>query len=296
MERQQRRTRTHSAAQTADPPQPPRRTAPHRTDAATPLPQRGVSAEQVWTERLILAQSPVWIAAVALVMLTGALRRWDDAGYLGFSLAAAAPSFLLPAALSLSGTNRRPWASRYWFKLHVWVAIMVFFGTYFGTHYFFDLMGMRYAFDVRWTLDSHVLGCSGQRVPVFMYPLTHAYFMTYFAALLVADRAIASRLRLGPAGRVVLVLILAYAVAFAETFFMASSLLSDLFAYQKRDRMLSVGSFGYATYFIVGLPSLRRMDADGEVWTLERVVIEALAACMAILVLLELWAKVVGPL
>ena len=77
---------------------------------------------------------------------------------------------------------------------------------------------------------------------------------------------------------------------------MASGLLSDLFAYGDRDRMLRVGSLGYASYFVVGLPMVQRIDARGEDWTLGRVVIEALATCIGILILLEVWAKVVGPL
>ncbi|KAH8891945.1 hypothetical protein GQ53DRAFT_823349 [Thozetella sp. PMI_491] len=250
--------------------------------------------DKEWTERAILAQSPVWIVAVATVMLTGALRRWDDRGYLLFSLAAMAPSVLLPAVLSPARPG--PWRRRYWVKLHAWVGIVVCFGTYFGTDYFFDLMGMRYAFDVRWNLSSDILGQSGQLVPLFMYPLTHAYFMTYFVVLMVAEREMVRRLGLSPTGRILADAFLSYALAYAETFFMASSLLSDLFHYQARDRMLTVGSFGYAAYFIVGLPMVRRIDAKGEVWPLGRVVIEALAACMMILVLLEAWAKVVGPL
>lgn len=255
-----------------------------------------VAADRAWTERAILAQSPLWIAAVALVMLTGVLRRWDDAGYLCFSVAAAAPSVLVPALSRARPDHGRPWVRCYWFKLHVWVAIVVFFGTYFGTHYFFDLMGMRYAFDVRWNFESDILGHSGQRVPVFMYPLTHAYFMTYFTLLIVADRALVRWLRPGPMGRAAVVVCLSYTLAFAETLFMASSLLSDLFAYQNHGRMLLVGSFGYASYFVVGLPSVRRIDAGGELWTIQRVVVEALATSMAILILLEVWAKVIGPL
>ena len=261
-----------------------------------PADQQHVDEEKERTLRVILAQSPFWIIAVALVMLTGTLRRWNDADYLVFSTTVAAPSILFPALLPSRRTAGRPWWQSYWFKLNLWVAIVVAFGTYFGTHYFFDLMGMRYAFDVRWNFGSDVLGHSGQAVPVFMYPLTHAYFMSYFAFLMVAERAIVRRLGLEGAMRAVAVLGLAYALAFAETFFMASELLSDLFAYASRERMLKIGSFGYASYFIVGLPMVRRIDRGGEPWPIERVVMEALATCMGILVLLEVWAKAVGPL
>jgi cycloeucalenol cycloisomerase len=255
-----------------------------------------LDAEKKWTEQLILKQSPIWIIGVALVMLTGILRQWSDIDYLLFSTAMAAPSVLLPAFSPTRPAGTRPWFRCFWFKLNIWVLIVVCFGTYFGTHYFFDLMGMRYAFDVKLTFDSDILGHSGQRVPLFMYPLTHAYFMTYFATMLIAEREIMHRFKPSQFGSILVVTFLAYSVAFAETYFMASPLLSGLFAYDNRHRMLTFGSFGYSSYFVVGLPMVRRIDSDGKSWSLDRVVIEALATCMAILVLLEAWAKLIGPL
>ncbi len=245
---------------------------------------------------MILAQSGLWMAAVGFVIITGLVRSWGDAEYLVFSLAVAAPAVFIPAFSRTRPDRGRPWRQCYWFKLNVWVAVVVAFGTYFGTHYFFDFMGMRYAFGAKWTFDAAGLGHSGQHVPVFMYPLTHAYFMTYYAVLMVGERAVVRRLRPGMLGRALVVLALAYAIAFAETFCMASDLLGDLFAYEKRGTMLAIGSFGYAVYFVIGLPMVRRIDADGTSWTLGRVVLEALATCMAILVLLEVWAKLMGPL
>ncbi|MBC8073550.1 MAG: hypothetical protein IAG13_34835 [Deltaproteobacteria bacterium] len=245
--------------------------------------------EKAWAERFLLVTSPLWIVAVAFVVLSGVLRGWDDAHYLLFSCACAAPAAAGP--LLVRGRGER---APYWLKLNVWVAIVVAFGTYFGTHYFFDFMGMRYAFPAAWTLQSEVLGHSGQRVPVFMYPLTHAYFMTYFTVLVVVDRTLRTRFDPGPLGRALIVAVLSYALAFAETFFMATELMRDLFAYEHKDRMLAVGSFGYAVYFVIGLPMVRRIDEHAERWSMGRVVIEALGTCMAIMVLLELWTRLVG--
>ncbi len=250
--------------------------------------------DKAWAERFLLVTSPLWIVAVAVVVVSGVLRGWNDAHYLVFSCACAAPAALGPALVR--DRSGLPLAQRYWFKLNVWVAIVVAFGTYFGTAYFFDLMGMRYAFPSDWTLQSNIVGQSGQRVPVFMYPLTHAYFMTYFTVLVVADRTLRARLRPGPLGRALIIAVLSYALAFAETFFMATELMRDLFAYEQQQRMLAVGSIGYAAYFVIGLPMVRRIDEGAERWSLGRVVLEALATCMAIMVLLELWAQVVGPL
>jgi cycloeucalenol cycloisomerase len=249
--------------------------------------------DKAWAERYFLLQSPLWVAAVAIVVLTGALHSWSDTSYLIFSIAVSLPATVGPLcfARGRAFTGGAP----YWLRFNAWVAIVVFFGTYFGTHYFFDLMGMRYAFPARWVFEAAYVGKSGQHVPIFMYPLTQAYFVTYYTSLVVAHRGLASKLGGGALGSAALVLVLSYAVAFAETFFMATDLMTDLFSYEKRDKMLGLGSFGYATYFVVGLPLVRRIDLGGRTSTW-RVVESALATCMGVLLLLEAWARVVGRL
>jgi cycloeucalenol cycloisomerase len=179
----------------------------------------------------------------------------------------------------------------------VWVAILVAFGTYFGTHYFFDLMGMIYGFPVTWTLESPVLGRNAGDVPLFMYPLTQAYFV----GMSVAYRWLRTRYDLRGLGRAIVVLALAYAVAFAETFAMANDLIAEYFAYADRARMLALGSFGYAVYFVVGLPIAFRIDEPTDddpapCWSALRVARDVLVATMLILCGLELWAQLVGPL
>lgn len=251
--------------------------------------------DKAWAERAFLTGSLLWIAAVAAVILTGVLKRWGDAGYLLFSLAAATPVTLAP--LLMRPKDAKPLLKSYFFKLNLFAFVLVFFGTYFGTHYFFDLMGMRYAFPTRLVFEAAVVGKSGAHVPIFMYPLTQAYFVTYFTVLVVLDRGISARLGLRRGGRVVLVLLLAYGIAFLETLFMANDLMHDLFSYANKPRMLWLGSIGYALYFVVGLPAVRGVDEnESSIWSAWRVLVQALAASMAILILLEAWAKLVGPL
>ncbi len=249
--------------------------------------------DKAWAERYFLLQSPLWIAAVACVMLTGVLRTWSDTGYLVFSIAVSLPATVGPLCFARGRalSNGAP----YWLRFNAWIAIVVFFGTYFGTHYFFDLMGMRYAFPARWVFEAALVGKSGQHVPVFMYPLTQAYFVTYYSTLVVLHRGLTRRLGGSAIASAALVLGLSYAVAFAETFFMATDLMTDLFSYEKRDKMLGLGSIGYATYFVVGLPLVRRIDLDGRT-SIGRVVESALATCMGVLLLLEAWARLVGRL
>ncbi|KAK4448784.1 hypothetical protein QBC34DRAFT_102685 [Podospora aff. communis PSN243] len=258
-----------------------------------------LESEKTTVIKTILFQSPIWIASVAGVMLTGALHSWRDIEILVFSMLVASPAILVPIFFldNSEGPGQTPWWQSYWLKLNIWVGIVVIMGTYMGTAYFFDLMGMRYSFDVRWTFSSDVVGKSQQQVPVFMYPLTHAYFMTYFAALMASESFLVRRCGIrGVWARRTVVVLLSYTLAFLETYFMASPFLSDFFAYKSRSRMLTLGSWGYASYFFVGLPMVQRIDGDGVRWTLERVVVEALATCMMILFLLEAWGKIVGPL
>lgn len=252
--------------------------------------------EKAWAERWLLGYSAAWMLAVALVIVTGWIHTWGDLGYLLFSLALGAAAIVGPWLWPGRPDRHRPPWQCWWLKLNAWVAVLVGFGTYFGTHYFFDLMGMRYGFPVTWTLQAEVVGRSSQTVPLFMYPLTQAYFVTYFAVAPLALRRLERAFGRGWPVRALVVLVLGYGIAFMETFTMANESLAAYFEYADRDKMLAVGSLGYAAYFLVGLPIVCRIDEGDERWPLSRVLVEALAACMLILMLLEVWALVVGPL
>jgi len=259
--------------------------------------------DRAWAERFFLIYSVAWIAGCVLVVLSGQIYVWGDLGYLVFSLATGLPAVLGPLAFRQRPRLRPPAgpsASKrgyeYWLKFNVWVFVLAAFGTFFGTHYFFDLMGMTYAFPVQWTLQAEMVGHSSQRVPIFMYPLTHAYFITYHAVMLVLLRLVVGKLSLGRIGRGVAIALIAYAVAFAETFVMANEALSQYFEYASRTRMLWLGSVGYAAYYVVSLPMIARLDDVPEQWPLSRVVLDALGASMLVMILLELWGMAVGPL
>lgn len=244
----------------------------------------------------MLVYSPIWMLAVGVAMLSGTMRGWSDAQYLAFGLAVGLPPVLGPLLFRQRPDAELPFWQTFWFKLNVWVFILVAFGTYFGTAYFFDLMGMRYGFPVQWTLQAELVGRSPQTVPIFMYPLTQAYFLTYFVVMTVVLRKLERTLGLGAFGRVLAICVLAYGVAWLETFAMAADAIGEWFSYADKARMLRLGSLGYAAYFIVGLPLVRKIDEGAERWPLHQVALQALAACMLILCLLEAWAKLVGPL
>ena len=265
---------------------------------------------KAWAERFFLLYTPVWIAAVGLVMGTGVLLRWGDPGFMAFALAVAAPLLVIPALRhrEVPALAATPWHQSYWFKFNLWIFLFVWVGTYFLTHYFFDVLGMRYAFPTRWTLDAALVGSGRGEVPAFMYPLTQAYFVSYHAAMIVALRRMYRALGLGrPApgtarwprllALALLTIALSYAVAFAETLFMASDLIADLFWYADKPRMLRWGSLFYACYFLVSLPLLYPMDEPpGPRYTPGRAALEALAAGMLVLMILDALALLLGPL
>lgn len=265
---------------------------------------------KAWAERFFLLYTPVWMLAVGVVMTSGALLRWSDAGFMAFSLAVCAPLLVIPALRhrtipALAGTA---WHHSYWFKFNLWIFIFVWIGTYFLTHYFFDILGMRYAFPAGWTLDAALVGSGRGQVPAFMYPLTQPYFISYHVAMIVVLRRVHRALGLphlspGTArwprllALAAVAVALSYTIAFAETLFMASPIISDLFWYADKPRMLRWGSLFYACYFFVSLPLLYRMDEPpGPKYTPGRAALEALAAGMLVMMILDALALLLGPL
>jgi cycloeucalenol cycloisomerase len=246
-------------------------------------------------ERLYLIYSPIWIALVGLVMLTGMYRNWGDAGYMVFGLGVAAPLVLIPYLAPPPDQADLPFWRTTWFRFNLWIGIFVFVGSYFFTHYFFDVVGMRYGFPTSWNLQAELVGDSEATVPLFLYPLTQAYFMTYHVGATVVYRCLSTRFSLGVPGKVAVVCLLAYVVAFAETFFMAVPALADVFEYADRGRMLLWGSMFYGSFFVVSVPVFAGLDED-RAWTLRRTMVSALGVSMGVFVVLDLWAKLLGPL
>ena len=252
-------------------------------------------------ERFFLLYSVVWIAAEAAVMLSGVMRSWGDGAYMAFAALVAAPLVVVPALRGFEAD--RPPRERYWVKFNLWIAIYVFAGSYVGSHYFFDVLGMRYAFPTRWNLDAALVGRDSGDVPLFLYVLTQCYFVTYHAALVVLLRRYRTsafgQTALGRALTPLALVSLAYGVAYGETYFMASEALSDYFWYLDRERMLSLGSLFYATYFVVSTPLVAAIDErpdQAHAWTLGRVACSALAASMLMFYALDVWAMVFGPI
>ncbi len=270
---------------------------------------------KAWAERFFLLYSPVWIAAVAWALLSGAVLTWDDPTYMLFGFALGAPPIVIPALLhrrtpALAAT---PWYDSWWFKFNAWIFLFVFVGTYFLTHYFFDILGMRYTFPTQWNGGAALVGRTRADIPLFMYPLTQAYFVTYHVVMLVLLRRARGLLGLPLPGRpdmspapsrfvrrlalALVTIALAYGVSWAETYFMASPAIGAYFGYADKARMLTWGSLFYACYFLVSLPLLAGLDEDpGARTPLGRAVLSSLAAGMLVFFVLDLLAHLIGPI
>ncbi|MGH8646606.1 MAG: hypothetical protein ACREX4_19970 [Gammaproteobacteria bacterium] len=75
----------------------------------------------------------------------------------------------MPVWLAPPYTGKR-WHESYWFKANLYLFVFGFFGNYFGSEYFFDVLGMVYVYpSATTTLDSALLGSGGQKVPLIMY-------------------------------------------------------------------------------------------------------------------------------
>jgi len=265
--------------------------------------------DKAFGEKLFLSFVPVFFAYNAAIQQLG----WLDAGnfwHVVQNLGMWLPyCVLLPAWLRRgSGTA---WRDSYWFKVNVYMAVWVFYATYFHTEYFFALLGLRYRFpDVTLTFDSALVGphevaaaASFQKVPIGMYFNAIAFFIVYHSLAVVCMR----RVRAFAAGGSPLARRLAWAgivgatalfFAFAETRLYITDEAEANVWYENLEVMLRWGSLFYAMYFVVSFPSFFRLDENPEEpgWTLSRTVIEASCVAITSLLLLDLWARFVGPI
>jgi hypothetical protein len=67
-----------------------------------------------WAERLFLANSVFWIAAMAYVVATSAYERFDAMGYLLFCGALCLPLVVVPLLFPSKADRALPWTQRYW--------------------------------------------------------------------------------------------------------------------------------------------------------------------------------------
>jgi cycloeucalenol cycloisomerase len=265
--------------------------------------------DKAWAEKFFLLFIPVFFAYNAVVQRMG----WLDVG--NFWHVTQNVLMWVPYCLLLPAWLRRnsgvSWRNSYWFKFNLYMVVYVFFATYFHTEYFFKTLGIRYHFPhVTLYFDSALLGPDEatamqnyEKVPLGMYFNAIAFFIIYHTASVILMRRVRT-LTLGAS--VVLRAVLwmltvaaaAYFFAWAETFFYVNGASKDNVWYVDLPRMLRLGSACYALYFIVSFPNVYRLDEEtsGERWSLSRCVIEASFVSMVVMLLLDLFTWIVGPI
>jgi cycloeucalenol cycloisomerase len=214
------------------------------------------NAAKAWAERLFLLSSVPWVALMVAIVASRAYEGLTPAGYLAVGVALAAPGLLAPALSAPPACEAGvALASRYWVRAHAWLAVVVFVGSYFWTHYFYSLLRATYTFRAHRLND----------VPLAMYLAAHAYFVLYHAATNMALRrwwtsAFYARLPGAPAraaGTAALVVAMAWATAFAEAFTIQGF---PYYHIEDRPRMYTVGSVVYGLYFVVTFPMHYELD------------------------------------
>ena len=147
-------------------------------------------------------------------------------------------------------------------------------------------------------LDATLVGSGEQRVPIVMYLLTQAYFITYHTtAVIVLRRIRTSRLPVGPVLWPILLLVVAYFWAWMETKSMANPWIESQFHYKDMNRMLAYGSLFYSLYFVASFPIFYHLDEERDAnWSPAITAAAACTASMIMMFLLDFAATIFGPL
>ena len=270
---------------------------PSSTDAPTNPHWFSANPDKAWGEKFFLVYSPVWILLIGLVVAFKLSTRLGDAGLLAFALLVALPLIVVPLFVRKGGQSGLRWYQTYWFKADVFIILFSFIGNYFGSEYFFDVLGMVYHYpQVHLTFDSALVGSGQQMVPVIMYLFTMAYFMTYHTTAVILLRRIrTSRVRWVAWLFPLAIVVAAFAWAWLETSAMANPLMQGIFYYRDMNRMLLYGSLVYACFFITSFPIFYFLDEKpGKPWSLLQAAASSLSASMLTLLLLDLVTKAIG--
>ena len=265
------------------------------------------NGDRAWAEKLYLIYIPVFFLLSGITSRTGISTSGDWGNLLGGFLVWLPFCVLLP--LYLRRNHPLPFWKQWWFKFQLYLCVLIFFLTYFGTEYFFDTLGMRYNYpNQTWFFDSMLLGpdqatalSEYKRVPLGMYPLSVGFFTVYHVGAIVMIRAAyKAGQRMGvTAGKVGFVLGVIGASLFwawLETVLFVSQPKGSFAWYEDLNRQLGIGSLFYAMDFLCTFPNVYWLDErrTHRIWSNYRVAIEATAMCLLVLLLGDLWSMTLG--
>ena len=263
--------------------------------------------DRAWAEKLYLWYIPVFFIISAITSRTGFSIAGNWQNLLGGFLVWLPFCVLLP--LYLRRDHPLPVWRQWWFKFQLYLAVVIFFLTYFGTEYFFDTLGMRYKYDaVSWYFDSVLLGADQatalaqhKRVPLGMYPISVGFFTVYHIGAIVLIRRL-YRIGVGlglTAGRIAFaagVIATALFWAWLETMLFVSQPKGSYAWYEDLERQLGIGTLFYAMGFLFTFANVYWLDerADHRPWSNCRIATEATAMCLLVLLAGDLWSLFLG--
>lgn len=247
--------------------------------------------------------SLIWAPLSMIILLVGVLatplyKYCDRDSFLAISVAGCLPGVLIPLLFPCEADKKRRLSDRFWVKGTIWIAIFGFYGNYFWTHYFYQLLGAEYLF------DSYKLN----EVPLVTFTCTFFYFTFYFNFVNLILRRIAYWTDDFPQfGRSLIWWIVIITLSYGTALFEAVSIEHfPLYTYTDRDTFVFVGSIVYGLYFVVGFPMFFSIDEqkleveEDEVQcgthTLGEAMVNALAATALVTLFLDLWRLFLGSI
>ena len=261
--------------------------------------------DRAWAEKFYLSYIPVFFVLAGITSRSGLSTSGNWGNLAGGFLVWLPYCVLLP--MWLRRDHPLPYRQQWWFKFQLYLVVVIFFLTYFGTEYFFDTLGMRYNYpEQTWYFDSMLLGpdqatalAQHKRVPLGMYPISVGFFTVYHAGAIAMIRAIrrfGAVMGARSAGFVVGVIVSAFFWAWLETMLFVSQPKGSFAWYEDLDRQLGIGSVFYAMDFLVTFANVFWLDerAGYQPWSLRRVCIEATAMCLLVLLAGDLWSLWLG--
>lgn len=230
-------------------------------------------------ERVFLGYTAVWGAVLGVVMLGGFAVHWRDwqLMLLGVSIF----SGLVFAVLRFASPEEleKPWYRRTGIAILTHLTLYSFLMNYFGTRYFYELLGAHYGFQTSWNVND---------VPFFLYLVTVAYFATYYALMTIGFRLLRARLE----GRSrwlfrAAVVLLPCAIAFLESVLNANPTMKGLYCFDRPAFALWFGTILYGAWLGAVMPFWVRQEEPGGDSGLRKALLTALAATMLCLVCAE---------
>ena len=249
-------------------------------------------------EMFCLYYSPVWMAAMAVVVIFQLYESFTAQTYNLFCGSLALPLILQPILFPSCGLNSpdvaRPWHQRFAFKANIWLAIYSFIGNYWYTHYFYSVLKASY------TMPATRLN----NVPLAMFFATHAYFSSYHVLSNACLRKVKSSYKEGWLRTLLYVSVvcaLSYFTAFMETLSISAF---PYYRFEDRYTAYTVGSAFYGIYFLVSFPAFVILDdhidseksksSRGHVVTLWETIVQSCGYGMMILCLLDFVRLYIG--